>query len=72
VGRPRTEDDYRAMAKLNALWRRGTSIRQSAGQLGLNPTTVARLVKERVERRLPQALLGGRSDQGAVPFSSKG
>jgi DNA invertase Pin-like site-specific DNA recombinase len=45
-GRSRTEHDPRKMAKLDALRRGGVSIRQMANELGLSPTTVARLVKE--------------------------
>lgn len=44
-GRPRTEHDARTMAKLEALRRSGTSIRRIAMELGLSPTTVARLVR---------------------------
>jgi DNA invertase Pin-like site-specific DNA recombinase len=45
-GRPRTEDDPRKMAKLMALREGGVSIRRIASELGLSPTTVARLVRE--------------------------
>jgi DNA invertase Pin-like site-specific DNA recombinase len=45
-GRPRTEDDPRTMPNLAALRQGGASIRRIAGELGLSPTTVARLVKE--------------------------
>jgi DNA invertase Pin-like site-specific DNA recombinase len=45
-GRPRTEDDPRTMVNLEALRRSGASIRRIADELGLSPTTVARLVKE--------------------------
>jgi hypothetical protein len=44
-GRPRTEDDHRTMASLIALRRSSASIRRIASELGLSPTTVARLVK---------------------------
>jgi DNA invertase Pin-like site-specific DNA recombinase len=44
-GRPRTEDDPRKMAKLESLRRGGASIRLIAGELGLSPTTVTRLVR---------------------------
>jgi DNA invertase Pin-like site-specific DNA recombinase len=44
-GRPRTEHDPRKMAKLESLRRGGASIRLIAGELGLSPTTVARLVR---------------------------
>jgi DNA invertase Pin-like site-specific DNA recombinase len=44
-GRPRTEHDPRKMAKLDALRRGGASIRGMANELGLSPTTVARLLK---------------------------
>jgi DNA invertase Pin-like site-specific DNA recombinase len=45
-GRPRTEDNPRIMTNLEALRRSGASIRRISGELGLSPTTVARLVKE--------------------------
>jgi DNA invertase Pin-like site-specific DNA recombinase len=45
-GRPRTEDDHRTMANLIALRRSGASIRRIASELGMSPTTVARLVRE--------------------------
>jgi DNA invertase Pin-like site-specific DNA recombinase len=43
-GRPRTEHDPRMMAKLTALRQSGASIRRIAREVGLSPTTVARLV----------------------------
>jgi DNA invertase Pin-like site-specific DNA recombinase len=45
-GRPRTEHDPRTMARLQSLRLGGASIRRIAGELGLSPTTVARLVRE--------------------------
>jgi DNA invertase Pin-like site-specific DNA recombinase len=45
-GRPRTEHDPRKMAKLDALHQSGASIRRMANELGLSPTTIARLVRE--------------------------
>jgi DNA invertase Pin-like site-specific DNA recombinase len=44
-GRPRIEHDPRMMAKLENLRRGGASIRGMANELGLSPTTVARLVR---------------------------
>jgi DNA invertase Pin-like site-specific DNA recombinase len=45
-GRPRTEDDHRTMAKLDALQRGDASIRRMARELDLSPTTVTRLIRE--------------------------
>ncbi len=45
-GRPRTEHDPRKMANLAALRQSGASIRRIADELGLSPTTVARLVRD--------------------------
>jgi DNA invertase Pin-like site-specific DNA recombinase len=52
-GRPRTEHDPRKMAKLDALRRGGASIRRMANELGLNPTTVARLVRDQAGAAIP-------------------
>jgi DNA invertase Pin-like site-specific DNA recombinase len=52
-GRPRTEHDPRAMAKLTALRLSGASIRRIATELGLSKTTVARLVRGQPGRPIP-------------------
>jgi DNA invertase Pin-like site-specific DNA recombinase len=52
-GRPRIEHDPRTMAKLESLRRGGASIRLIAGELGLSPTTVARLVRDQGARPIP-------------------